>query len=137
MSRRAVTALLATTSLALATGTPASAQATPPDSATGSQPDTVAPQGGQVTPPTTNATGGTVGTAGNDIVITGTRIPQPNLTSASPVTVLSSQEVKLSGKTRTDDLLNSLPQAYSTQGSNISTGSTGTAPVTLRHPGPQ
>ena len=32
-----------------------------------------------------------------DIVVTGTRIPQPNLTSASPVTVLSNQEVKLSG----------------------------------------
>ena len=65
-------------------------QATPPDSATGSQPDTVAPQGGQVTPPTTNAQGAPVQAAG-DIVITGTRIPQPNLTSASPVTVLSSQ----------------------------------------------
>ena len=45
-----------------------------------------------------------------DIVITGTRIPQPNLTSASPVTVLSSQDVKLQGTTRTEDLINSLPQ---------------------------
>src|SRR5205085_7364112 len=132
MNRRAVTALLATTTLALATGTPASAQATPPDSATGSQPDTVAPQGGQVTPPTTNATGGTVGTAGNDIVITGTRIPQPNLTSASPVTVLTSQEIKLQGTSRTEDLINSLPQSFAAQGSNVSNGSTGTATVNLR-----
>ena len=111
-------------------------QATPPDSATGSQPDTTAPQGGQVTPPTTNAQGGTVQNAG-DIVITGTRIPQPNLTSASPVTVLSSQEVKLSGTTRTEDLINSLPQAFATQGSNISNGSTGTASVNLRNLGSQ
>ncbi len=67
-----------------------------------------------------------------DIVITGTRIPQPNLTSASPVTVLSSQEVKLQGTTRTEDLINSLPQSFAAQGSNISNGSTGTATVNLR-----
>jgi outer membrane receptor protein involved in Fe transport len=107
---------------------------TPPDSATGNQPDTVAPQGGQVTPPTTNAQGSTIQSA-QDIVITGTRIPQPNLTSASPVTVLSSQEVKLAGTTRTEDLINSLPQAFATQGSNISNGSTGTASVNLRNLG--
>ena len=67
-----------------------------------------------------------------DIVITGTRIPQPNLTSASPVTVLSAQEVKLQGTTRTEDLINSLPQAFAAQGSNVSNGATGTATVNLR-----
>ncbi|HEX6660836.1 MAG TPA: TonB-dependent receptor [Sphingomicrobium sp.] len=91
----------------------------------------VAPQGAQTTPPTTNAQGAPVQSA-QDIVITGTRIPQPNLTSASPVTVLSSQEVKLSGTTRTEDLINSLPQSFASQGSNISNGSTGTASVNLR-----
>ena len=73
-------------------------------------------------------------------MITGTRIPQPNLTSASPVTVLSAQEVKLQGTTRTEDLINSLPQAFAAQGSNVSNGATGTATVNLRglgapHPG--
>ena len=67
-----------------------------------------------------------------DIVITGSRIPQPNLTSSSPVTVLSSQDVKLQGTTRTEDLINSLPQAFAAQGSNVSNGSTGTATVNLR-----
>lgn len=67
-----------------------------------------------------------------DIVVTGSRIPQPNLTSSSPVTVLNSQEVKLSGTTRTEDLINSLPQSFAAQGSNISNGSTGTATVNLR-----
>jgi len=67
-----------------------------------------------------------------EIVVTGTRIPQPNLTSASPVTVLSSQEVKLSGTTRTEDLINSLPQSFAAQGSNVSNGATGTATVNLR-----
>jgi len=48
------------------------------------------------------------------------------------VTVLSAQEVKLQGTTRTEDLINSLPQAFSAQGSNVSNGATGTATVNLR-----
>lgn len=67
-----------------------------------------------------------------DIIITGTRIPQPNLNSASPVTVLNSADVKLQGTTRTEDLINSLPQSFAAQGSNISNGATGTATVNLR-----
>src|SRR3569833_1378533 len=42
------------------------------------------------------------------IVVTGSRIPQPNLTSVSPVTVVYSQEVRLSGATRADDIVNQL-----------------------------
>jgi len=104
----------------------------PPDtSATGSAPETTTPQEGQTTVPSTSATGERVGTE-QDIVITGTRIPQPNLTSSSPVTVLSSQEVKLQGTSRTEDLINSLPQSFAAQGSNISNGASGTATVNLR-----
>jgi len=47
-----------------------------------------------------------------DTIITGSRVPQPNVTSASPVTVLSSQEIRLAGTTRTEDLINSLPQSF-------------------------
>lgn len=103
----------------------------PDNSATPSTAETTTPQEGQTTVPSTNAQGGNVRTA-QDIVITGSRIPQPNLTSASPVTVLSSQEVKLQGTTRTEDLINSLPQSFAAQGSNVSNGSTGTATVNLR-----
>src|SRR5687768_15253993 len=78
---------------------------------TGSQPETTTPQEGQTQVPSTSATGERVSSA-QDIVITGTRIPQPNLTSSSPVTVLSSQEVKLQGTSRTEDLINSLPQSF-------------------------
>jgi len=101
---------------------PAFAQTTPADTAAEARPDanTAAPA------PATPAP------SGQDIVITGTRIPQPNLTSASPVTVLSSQDVKLQGTTRTEDLINSLPQAFASQGSNISNGATGIATVNLR-----
>ncbi|MFL6774705.1 MAG: TonB-dependent receptor plug domain-containing protein, partial [Sphingomicrobium sp.] len=130
--------LLATTLLGTAVvASPALAQDAPPppanpaDTANGSQPETTTPVEGQTTPPSTNAQGAPVAGAG-DIVITGSRIPQPNLTSASPVTVLSSQEIKLQGTTRTEDLINSLPQSFAAQGSNISNGSTGTATVNLR-----
>jgi outer membrane receptor protein involved in Fe transport len=113
---------------------PALAQSTPP--ASPSPPGNAAtPDTSDTTVPSTNAQGSTVQTS-QDIVITGTRIPQPNLTSASPVTVLSAQEVKLQGTTRTEDLINSLPQAFAAQGSNVSNGATGTATVNLRGLGP-
>ncbi|MGN6154175.1 MAG: TonB-dependent receptor domain-containing protein [Sphingomicrobium sp.] len=130
--------LLATTLLvgASAVATPAFAQDTnpntnPPDtSAVPTIPQTTAPVEG--TPvPTTSATGETVKRS-QDIIVTGSRIPQPNLESASPVTVVTSQEVKVSGTTRTEDLINSLPQVFATQGSNISNGASGTATIDLR-----
>ena len=100
---------------------PATNTPSPPDnSATPSAPDTTAPQAGQTEVPSTNAQGGTVSSS-QDIVITGTRIPQPNLTSASPVTVLSAQEVKLQGTTRTEDLINSLPQVSASMGRTFRT----------------
>ena len=126
--------LLATTLLVGAgmAASPAFAQdpAPPANPADTAPPETTAPVEA-TTPPSTNAQGETVRNAG-DIVITGTRIPQPNLTSASPVTVLSSQDIKLQGTTRTEDIINSLPQSFAAQGSNISNGSTGTATVNLR-----
>jgi outer membrane receptor protein involved in Fe transport len=69
------------------------------------------------------------------IVITGSRIPTPNLTGTSPVTVINSAEVRLQGTTRTEDLINSLPQAFAGQGGNIANGATGTATVDLRNLG--
>jgi len=66
------------------------------------------------------------------IIVTGTRISSPTLTSNSPVTVVNSQDVQLSGTTRTEDLINSLPQVFAGQGSNVSNGSTGTATINLR-----
>jgi outer membrane receptor protein involved in Fe transport len=72
------------------------------------------------------------GTEVSEIVVTGSRIPAPNLTSASPITVVGQQDVKLQGVSRTEDLLNSLPQVTSGQASGVSNGATGTATVNLR-----
>jgi len=69
---------------------------------------------------------------GAPIVVTGSRIKQPNLESASPVTVIGNVEFKQTGTTRVEDLVNSLPQAFASQGASISNGSTGTATLNLR-----
>src|SRR4051812_38482017 len=69
---------------------------------------------------------------GPDILVTGSRIPQPNLASSSPITVVNSQDIKLQGTTRVEDLLNSLPQVFASQASTISNGADGTATVDLR-----
>ena len=66
------------------------------------------------------------------IVVTGSRIASPNLTSVSPVTVVSNEDVKITGTTRVEDLINSLPQVFAGQGSNVSNGATGTATLNLR-----
>ena len=67
-----------------------------------------------------------------EVVVTGSRIPQANLTAVSPVTSVSSAEIKLEGTTRVEDLLNNLPQVFASQGSTVSNGSNGTATVDLR-----
>ncbi|USI73324.1 TonB-dependent receptor domain-containing protein [Sphingomonas morindae] len=124
--------LLGTTFIAgvVLTCAPAFAQTAPASSATpaGSDP------GASITPAGVN---GGDQTGNNAIVVTGSRIPQPNLTSASPVTVLNSQAAKLQGTTRIEDLINTLPQAFASQGSAVSNGSSGTATVNLRNLGDQ
>jgi iron complex outermembrane recepter protein len=119
-------------------GTPQDTQSTVPDQNTATNPGG-APPTGDVTSaptPTRNASGAPVQTA-NDIIITGTRIPQPNLTSAAPVTVVTNQDVKLSGSTRIEDVLNQLPSVQANQGSGVSNGATGAATVDLRDLGPK
>jgi outer membrane receptor protein involved in Fe transport len=71
-----------------------------------------------------------------EFVVTGSRIPQPNLTSISPVTAVSGQELKISGTSRVEDLINQLPQVIADQGGGISNGASGTATVSLRDLGP-
>ena len=138
--------LLASTLLigVAALATPAYAQdASPPTPPPPTPPTDAMPTNVQANPsgpieaqptPTRAATGQTV-QSGNDIIITGTRIPQPNLTSAAPVTVVTNQDVKLTGTTRVEDLLNQLPSVGASQASGVSNGSTGTAEVDLRYLG--
>jgi iron complex outermembrane recepter protein len=69
------------------------------------------------------------------IIVTGSRIPQANLEGTSPVSVLGAQDVEFEGTVQVEDLINNLPQAFADQGGNISNGASGTATVNLRNLG--
>jgi len=66
------------------------------------------------------------------VVVTGSRIPQPNLVGTSPVTQVTSEDITGAGVTKVEDLINSLPQAFAAQNSSVSNGASGTATVDLR-----
>ena len=70
------------------------------------------------------------------IEITGSRIPHVNVEGPSPVTTLNAQDIKFDGLSKAEDLLNQLPQVFTSQGSASSNGATGTANVNLRNLGP-
>jgi outer membrane receptor protein involved in Fe transport len=67
-----------------------------------------------------------------EVVVTGSRIVRKDLNSVSPLTVTSAEDVKLSGFTKVEDLMNSLPQIEAAQNSFISNGATGGASLDLR-----
>ncbi len=78
-----------------------------------------------------------------EVVVTGSRIAAPNLTSTSPVQVVSSKEIQQSGRTDVVEVLNSLPQViqnsqvdFSNTSNSLSTPG-GMTTVNLRGIGPQ
>jgi outer membrane receptor protein involved in Fe transport len=72
-----------------------------------------------------------------EVVVTGSRIAQPNLTSTSPVVQVTAADVQAQGVTRIEDLLTQLPQVFASQNSTLSNASNGTATVSLRGLGAQ
>ncbi|MEA3105951.1 MAG: iron complex outerrane recepter protein, partial [Gammaproteobacteria bacterium] len=71
-----------------------------------------------------------------DIVVTGTRIKAPNLSSESPVTAVTDVEIKAQGATNIENVLNEIPQVHTAQGEGTSNNSTGVANINLRGLGP-
>ncbi|KIC55804.1 TonB-dependent receptor [Brevundimonas nasdae] len=90
-----------------------------------------APAMAQSTTPTAGEESATVA----DIVVTGSRIRQANLTTTSPVTQVTSEDIAIQGVTRVEDLVTQLPQAFAAQNSTVSNGASGTATVSLRNLG--
>src|ERR1700733_5702894 len=66
------------------------------------------------------------------VVVTGSRIPQTGVYSASPVTAVGQQEMKFEGTTDVNTLINNLPEAFADQNSTVTNGGTGTANLDLR-----
>jgi outer membrane receptor protein involved in Fe transport len=71
----------------------------------------------------------------DDVIVTGSRIPQTNLVTTSPVTQVTGEDIDVAGVTRVEDLISQLPQAFAAQNSTVSNGSSGTATVSLRNLG--
>jgi iron complex outermembrane receptor protein len=78
-----------------------------------------------------------------EVVVTGSRIAQPNLTSTSPIQVVSSQEIQLQGNNNIIDLMNNLPQNFQNAATDFSsttnplTAAGGISTADLRGLGPQ
>jgi outer membrane receptor protein involved in Fe transport len=72
-----------------------------------------------------------------EIVVTGTRIRQRDLTAISPVKSVTAEDFAVTGTTRVEDLIGNLPQAIADFGGLVSNGATGAANVDLRGLGSQ
>ena len=71
------------------------------------------------------------------IEVTGSRIKRTDLETSSPIQITSAEEIKLSGFTKIEDLMNSLPQVEASETSFLANGSAGTATLDLRGLGSQ
>jgi len=71
----------------------------------------------------------------DEVVVTGTLIKRPNLESASPISVVNSDELKYQGATAIESTLNRLPQFTADANENASNGADGTARLNLRNLG--
>jgi len=71
----------------------------------------------------------------DDVIVTGSRIPQTNLVTTSPVTQVTGEDIDVAGVTRVEDLIAQLPQAFAAQNSTVANGASGTATVSLRNLG--
>ncbi len=75
--------------------------------------------------------------AGEDIVVTGSRIARTDLTSTSPVTVVGEEEFVLSGAVNVEQVINNLPQVVPTATAFSNNPGGGVATLNLRGLGAQ
>ena len=70
-----------------------------------------------------------------EVIVTGSRIIDPNVISSSQIAVVDGQDIIDAGITRVEDFLNDMPQVSPGQSITNSNGSNGTATVNLRNLG--
>ena len=70
-----------------------------------------------------------------EVIVTGTRLRDPNVISSSQITAVEIEDISDRGITRVEDYLNDLPQISPGQAITASNGSTGTATVNVRNLG--
>ncbi len=67
-----------------------------------------------------------------ELVVTGSRIPQKNLTSVSPLSVVTDSEIKYQGAVNAETFLQNLPSVQPEYNQGVDNGASGTATVSLR-----
>jgi outer membrane receptor protein involved in Fe transport len=70
--------------------------------------------------------------SGEAIVVTGSRISQPDLTSNSPISVVSGEALQNQGTVNVEEALNQLPQVTPGLNANVNNGGNGTVSVDVR-----
>tara|TARA_B100000029_G_scaffold516450_1_gene629927 strand:+ start:6334 stop:9339 length:3006 start_codon:yes stop_codon:yes gene_type:complete len=70
-----------------------------------------------------------------EVVVTGTRIVDPNVVSSSQIAVVDGEDIIAAGVTRVEDYLNDMPQISPGQSITNSNGASGTATANLRNLG--
>ena len=66
------------------------------------------------------------------IEVTGSRIKRTDMETSSPVVTTTAEDIKVTGYTRMEDVLNTLPQIEAAETSFLSNGATGNATLDLR-----
>jgi iron complex outermembrane recepter protein len=69
---------------------------------------------------------------GGDIIVTGSRIARPDLTSTSPLAVVNDEEFRLSGASNVEQVINTLPQVAPGVTAFSNNPGNGTATINLR-----
>ncbi len=69
----------------------------------------------------------------DEVIVTGTLIQRSaNTISNSPITEINAADFDARGVVQVEDMINTLPQAFGAQGSNLANGATGTSSLNLR-----
>jgi iron complex outermembrane recepter protein len=71
-------------------------------------------------------------TSGDEIIVTGTLIQNPNLTSSSPVNVITESEIALRVPNNAEELIRQIPGVSPGIGTQVNNGSNGTNQIDLR-----
>ena len=69
---------------------------------------------------------------GGEIIVTGSLIRNPNLTSSSPVAVVGQEEIQLRQSNTAEEILRTIPGVTPGLGAQVNNGSNGTATIDLR-----
>lgn len=67
-----------------------------------------------------------------EIVVTGSRIPRKELTTAAPVTVLDKAQIEASGRTSIGEILQNLPEQSNATNTSVNNGGSGATRINLR-----